>query len=514
MPFASSASSSPPFSASHPLPVTMAVGDGVGPEIMAATVKLLDAVKAPIRTEWITVGEAVYSKGVTSGIDDDGWASINRTNLLLKAPITTPLGKGVKSLNVTMRKTLGLFANVRPVFAYSPFVPALHKKIDLVIIRENEEDLYAGIEHRHTAEVMQCLKLITVPGCERILRYAFEYCVSHGRKKLTCVTKSNIMKLTDGIFQTLFLDMAKQYPQIQCEHQIVDIATARVAAKPQNYDVIVTSNLYGDIISDVAAEVAGSVGLAGSANIGTSSAMFEAIHGSAPDIAGKDIANPAGLFNATVMMLNYKGLRNEASLVHNALLKTLEDGVHTADIYGELTKKKVGTKAFTAEVIARLGEKPKVLIAVDYAAQADGQKARKLVEAPKTALPERPVKPTPVKAFVGTDLFFDWDPPAAKRDPNILAALLQKQAGDKFKLNMVSNRGVIVWPSGHPNTYKVDHWRCRFELVKGPMADAHAGGAEVIALMSRMQAAGLSVIKVENLYNFDGEAGYSKGQGQ
>jgi isocitrate dehydrogenase len=246
-----------------PIPVTVANGDGVGPEIMAATLDVLAAAKVPLAPEHITIGESVYLNGVTSGITSEGWESIARTNLLLKAPITTPLGKGVKSLNVTLRKTLGLFSNVRPVYAYAPFVPSVHPKIDMVIIRENEEDLYAGIEHRHTNEVLQCIKLITIPGCERIMRYAFEYCLTHGRKRLTCVTKSNIMKLTDGAFQQVFEDMAKQYPTIKTDHQIVDIATARVAAKPSSYDVIVTSNLYGDIISDVAAEVAGSVGLAG-----------------------------------------------------------------------------------------------------------------------------------------------------------------------------------------------------------------------------------------------------------
>ena len=513
--------------------MTVANGDGVGPEIMSATLAVLEAAKAPLTYEFINVGEAVYSKGVSSGIDSDGWASIERTNLLLKAPITTPLGKGVKSLNVTMRKTLGLFANVRPVYAYSPFVPSIHPKIDMVIIRENEEDLYAGIEHRHTNEVLQCIKLITIPGCERIMRYAFEYCLSHGRQRLTCVTKSNIMKLTDGAFQQVFEEMAKEYPTIKADHQIVDIATARIAARPGDYDVVVTSNLYGDIISDVAAEVAGSVGLAGSANIGTGAAMFEAIHGSAPDIAGKDMANPCGLLNASIMMLNYLGLHEAATLVHNATLKAIEDGIHTRDILGLRTRKQVGTKLFAQEVIARLGDAPVYLPRADHKAPAQQEAGksdalhRKNVEAPKFKIPEAPLKPVPIKEFVGVDIFVDWDP-STGRNPDVLATELQRACGEDFKLLMISNRGVLVWPNGHPSTYKVDHWRCRFEAKETvKTSDGGAGscnaaaasrdkivGSRLVGLLQRLNEVGLEVIKTENLYNFDGQAGFSKGQGQ
>ncbi len=267
--------------------ITIAHGDGIGPEIMAATLKILNASGAELNYDTIEIGEKVYKKGIESGIEEDSWDPIINNKILLKAPITTPQGGGVKSLNVTMRKTLGLFANVRPCVAYSPYVQTKHPEMDVTVIRENEEDTYGGIEHRQTFEVYQCLKLITLPGTERIVRYAFEYARSQNRKKVTCFTKDNIMKLTDGLFHEIFKTIAKEYPEIESENMIIDIATARLADTPEIFDVVVMPNLYGDIVSDVAAQISGSVGMVGSANIGPSCAMFEAIHGSAPDIAGK-----------------------------------------------------------------------------------------------------------------------------------------------------------------------------------------------------------------------------------
>ncbi|MDX1902499.1 MAG: NADP-dependent isocitrate dehydrogenase, partial [Gammaproteobacteria bacterium] len=328
-------------------PITIAYGDGIGPEITAATLDILTAADAPIESEIIEVGEKIYRAGFTSGIPDTAWESLKRTKILLKGPITTPQGGGYKSLNVTLRKTLGLFANVRPCISYAPFVPTKHPKMNLVIIRENEEGTYAGIEHRQTDEVYQCLKLVTRPGCERIVHYAFEYARKFNRKKVTCLTKDNIMKMTDGIFHQVFNETAAEYPDIQSEHFIIDIGTALVADQPERFDVIVTSNLYGDILSDVAAQVAGSVGLAGSANVGNHVAMFEAIHGSAPDIAGKNIANPSGMLNGAIQMLIHINQPETAELIENAWLKTLEDGIHTRDIYSkEHSTELVGTKEF------------------------------------------------------------------------------------------------------------------------------------------------------------------------
>jgi len=315
--------------------ITVAKGDGIGPEIMDATLAIIQAAGARIDIEEIEIGEKLYSKGILSGIEESSWESLRRTKVFLKAPITTPQGGGVKSLNVTTRKTLGLYANVRPCVSYNPFIKTKHPLMNVVIIRENEEDLYAGIEHRQSDDVYQCLKLITRPGTEKIVRYAFEYARLHNRKKVTCFSKDNIMKLTDGLFHKVFDEIGAEYPDIEKEHWIVDIGAAKLADTPEAFDVIVMANLYGDILSDVAAQIAGSVGLAGSANIGDQCAMFEAIHGSAPRRAGQNMANPSGLLLGAVQMLVHINQPDIAARVHNAWLKTIEDGIHTYDIFSE-----------------------------------------------------------------------------------------------------------------------------------------------------------------------------------
>src|SRR5216117_400662 len=349
------------------VPITVAYGDGIGPEIMEATLHVVKEAGAKLDIERIEIGEKVYLAGSSSGIEASSWDSLRSTKVFLKAPITTPQGGGFKSLNVTVRKTLGLFANVRPCVSYHPFVETKHPVMDVVIVRENEEDLYAGIEHRQTEQVMQCLKLISRPGSEKIVRYAFEYARRYGRRKVTCFTKDNIMKMTDGLFHKVFDEIGSAYPDIEKEHWIVDIGAAKLADSPEAFDVIVMPNLYGDILSDVAAQIAGSVGLAGSANIGERCAMFEAIHGSAPRRAGQNLANPSGLLLAAVMMLVHIDQPVVATRVHNAWLRTIEDGIHTYDIFVEsVSKQKVGTKEFAGAVVERLGKKPHMLKAVNY----------------------------------------------------------------------------------------------------------------------------------------------------
>src|SRR5678810_21934 len=301
--------------------ITVAYGDGIGPEIMQATLDIIQAAGAKLEIEVIEIGEKVYGRGIAEGIEPSAWTSLLKTKVFLKAPITTPQGGGFKSLNVTARKRLNLYANVRPCVSYHPFVETKHPKMDLVIVRENEEDLYAGIEHRQTQQVYQCLKLISRPGSEKIVRYAFEYARRNNRKKVTCFTKDNIMKLTDGLFHKVFDEIAAEYPDIENEHWIVDIGAAKLADTPEAFDVLVMPNLYGDVLSDVAAQIAGSVGLAGSANIGEHVSMFEAIHGSAPRRAGQNLANPSGLLLGAVMMLVHVGLTDHAERVHNAWLR-------------------------------------------------------------------------------------------------------------------------------------------------------------------------------------------------
>jgi len=486
------------------IPITVAYGDGIGPEIMQATLRILEAAGARIEPEIIDIGEKAYLAGNSAGIAPSDWASLRRTRVFLKAPITTPSGGGYKSLNVTVRKTLGLYANVRPCASYAPFVPSAHPKMDVVIVRENEEDLYAGIEHRQTDEVFQCLKLITRPGCERIVRYAFEYARSHGRRKVTCMVKDNIMKMTDGLFQRVFDEIGAEYPEIEKERYIVDIGAARLATRPERFDVIVTPNLYGDILSDIAAEVAGSLGLAGSANIGEQVAMFEAVHGSAPDIAGRDIANPSGLLQAAVMMLVHVGQPEVAARVRNAWLRTIEDGVHTADMHGEHTRSTVGTREFAAAVIERLGTAPRHFAVAAFEDRAPAAPASAPAPASTNTLMRRPVAR---KQMVGVDAFVH----AFDCSPDALAERLSALETPALELQMITNRGVKVWPGGLPETFCTDHWRCRF-VARAPAQTI--GHADIVELLARLTGAGVDVIKTENLCTFDGERGYALGQGQ
>ncbi|ADV63400.1 isocitrate dehydrogenase [Isosphaera pallida ATCC 43644] len=497
------------------IPITVAYGDGIGPEIMAATLIVLKEAGADLEPEVIEIGESIYQRGVSSGIEPTSWESLRRTGVFLKSPVTTPQGGGFKSLNVTIRKGLGLYANVRPCQAYAPFVRTLHPRMDLVIIRENEEDLYAGIEHRQTDEVMQCLKLISRPGCERIVRYAFEFARAHGRTKVTCMTKDNIMKLTDGLFHQVFDEIGRDYPELKQDHLIIDIGAARLADTPEIFDVIVTPNLYGDILSDIAAQVAGSVGLAGSANIGDHGAMFEAIHGSAPTIAGKNLANPSGLLQAAVMMLVHLGLGELATTIRNAWLRTLEDGLHTADIAGTLTKTTVGTLEFAQAVVERLGQRPERLKPASF--EADNPDpipapahppslTRAPAPSPAAALPAYRRAPETSKTLVGVDLFLNW----REGSPEDLGRTLSKSATPKLTLCMITNRGVKVWPNGLPETFCTDHWRCRFMSERQEPIDHR----DILELYQRVIQSGFDVIKTENLCLFDGVPGFALGQGQ
>lgn len=492
--------------------ITIAYGDGIGPEIMESTLKILKASNAALSFDIIEVGKNIYEKGFSSGLMPSAFDSIAGTRILLKAPITTPQGGGYKSLNVTLRKKLGLFANVRPVSSFAPFVATKHPKMDVVIIRENEEDLYAGIEYRQSEQTVECLKLVTRLGCEKIVRYAFEYAINNNRKKVTCFSKDNIMKMTDGLFHKVFDEIAKEYPEIKSEHYIIDIGTARLAAKPEIFDVIVTMNLYGDIISDVAAEISGSVGLAGSANIGSDYAMFEAIHGSAPDIADQNIANPTGLINAAIMMLIHIGQVETASTIRNALYKTIEDGIHTPDIYNEKTsKEKVGTKEFTDAVIARLGEAPSQLPIANF-------ENKKTSEAPKILAPQSAEKE--IRTLIGFDLFIEWND-----EFDALLNLLNKLESEKLEVKMISAKGLLMWPHldkhNKPN-YPKGQTILRFigkditgksssDVIDASKTISHNDIIEMLEIFIKNN---VDFVKYEGLYLFNGKAGYSSGQGE
>ncbi len=477
------------------IPITVAFGDGIGPEIMAATLLILEEAGAPLDLHVIEIGEKIFLKGIPTGIEPSSWETIRRTKAFLKAPITTPQGGGFKSLNVTVRTTLGLYANVRPCVAYAPFIKTKHPGMDVVIVRENEEDLYAGIEYRQSPDVCKSLKLISRPGSEKIIRYAFEYARHYNRKKVTCFVKDNIMKITDGLFHQVFDEIAKEYPGIENESWIVDIGAAKLADTPEVFDVIVMPNLYGDILSDVAAQISGSVGLAGSANIGNHGAMFEAIHGSAPRRAGQNLANPSGLLLASVAMLVYLGENEVAERIHNGWLRTIEEGIHTYDIFKEKTsKEKVGTKEFAEAVVKFLGEKPQTLQAISYKGSSKF-----------AALSQRTFGKEVKRQLVGVDIFVYSHDTAES-----FVKLTPSHAWSPLTLHMISNRGARLWPHGHPETFCVDQWRLRFmhKDKKAPVTYP-----EILKILQEVHDKGYDIIGTEHLYLFDGSPAFSAPEG-
>ncbi len=471
---------------SQKIPIAIARGDGIGPEVMEATLSILDAAGAEIEIHEVEIGEKVYLKGVQTGIEQKTWEIIRNTAAFLKAPITTPQGGGFKSLNVAIRTMLGLYANVRPCISYAPFISTKHPEMDLVVIRENEEDLYAGIEYQQTPEACHAIKLISEPGSEKIIRYAFEYAACHGRKKVTCFVKDNILKISDGLFHRTFNRIAKEYPQIEHDHWIVDIGAAKFSDTPENFDVVVLPNLYGDILSDVGAQISGSIGLVGCANIGDHGAMFEAIHGSAPRRAGKNVANPSALLLAAVQLLEHIGQVETGRLIHNAWLKTIEEGIHTYDIYNNGTSSsQVGTADFGKAVIERLGKKPEKLNAV--------KEAPTQLMKPKQY---RRSQSSQKRELVGTDIYL-------YSETDIENAVLEHNWGD-FKIELMTNRGAVIFPNRMQETFTIDQWRVRLTHKSGVCKQE-----EIVSLLGAFIKQGFDVIRTEHLYMFDGTPTYS-----
>lgn len=481
--------------------ITVAYGDGIGPEIMEATLFILKEAKARIHVETVEIGKRLYEQGHTSGIAPYSLDHIRRTKAFLKAPITTPQGGGYKSLNVTLRRMFGLYANIRPCISYAPYIPTLHPNLDVVIIRENEEDLYTGIENRPTATAYESLKLITQQGCEKITSFAFNFALAQGRKKITCMTKDNIMKFTDGLFHKVFDTMAPHFPEITAEHYIVDIGAARLANRPETFDMVLTENMYGDILSDITAEASGSVGLAGSANIGDHYAMFEAIHGSAPKHAGEDTANPSGLLNAAIMMLVHLGQAKTAATIRNAWLKTLEDGIHTYDIYNEKTsQQRVGTRAFAKAVAARLGQTPATLPVAQFNDTIAPVQKREI------ALPAAFSEGT--KTWVGVDIAFEWQGDDTQQLASTLLKATKKTA---LQLQFISNRGLKIWPGEAKMPTVGDYWRARF-FPAGP--DKTTTHKALAALLAALDSHAIAYTKIENLYLYGDMPGFSLAQGE
>jgi isocitrate dehydrogenase len=489
--------------------IALASGDGIGPEIMDATLDLLRAAGVMDHAEFrpVDMGAAVFAKGNSRGMTDEAIRTVEDCGILFKGPMETPKGGGGKSINVTARKLWNAYANLR-VFKTLPGVETVYSKaglaIDMCIVRENIEDTYGGVEHRLSNDVIQCKRLMSAPGCDEVHRFAFQTARRLGLKTVHCGHKANIMKLTDGLFLDRFRAVARDFPEVQTQDVIVDALCMNLVVKPQTFQMVVLPNLQGDIVSDLCAGLVGGLGFAPSANIGNHISIFEAVHGTAPDIAGRGIANPTSLILSGLMMLRHLGMVRHAALIENALLATLEAGVRTGD-FGDKRTPPVGTKAFVQAIVDRLGEKPRT---VPAAPVPEGS-------APTYARPPRPMGQQVIRTFknvvthvVGCDIYLD-----SPLSPLSLAEEMNRAAADTpFKLTLISNRGTQVWPTGSVYTECVDYYRVRFELKDG-VAPGSFGQSRAIALLDRIAEA-FTVCGYELLRTFDGVKGFSLAQGQ
>ncbi|HUM07331.1 MAG TPA: NADP-dependent isocitrate dehydrogenase [Acidocella sp.] len=478
--------------------VTALPGDGIGPEVMAATIRILDAAGAPIDWEYAEAGAEAFKKGIITGVPRETLDSISRNKLALKSPLETPVGFGGKSANVTMRKYFELYANIRPVRELPGITtPFSGRGIDMVIVRENVEDVYAGIEHMQTTTVAQCLKLMTAPGCERIIRAAYGLAQAEERKTVTVATKANIMKLTEGMMKRMGEKVAAEFPDIKPGHIIIDNCAHQLVIKPEAFDVIVTSNMNGDIISDLAAGLVGGLGIAPSSNLGDHAAMFEAVHGSAPDIAGKGLANPTALLSAAIMLLRHIAAFDVAEKVEQALFITLAEG---KNLTGDLAPRGhgVGTAAFTDQVIANLG-------------RFSAMKSRTYNKFELKTWPELTAHTEPTtRELVGIDVFLETDLGAEE-----LGKTLEAIAQDSpFTLSGISNRGVQVYPPTGGFTFLVDHFACRF-MFKNPISltDSTSSGQPEISYLVQRLGAKFTWMHIEKLQRFDGKDAFERPQG-
>jgi isocitrate dehydrogenase len=481
--------------------IAVAKGDGIGPEIMQAVLSIFEAAKVPLEYEYVEMGKWVFDKGYSNGMTPEAQQAIELLGILFKGPMETPKGKGVKSVNVTARKTWNTYANKR-VFQTLHGVDTVFSKagipIDITIVRENIEDTYGGIEHMLTHDVALSRRFITRPGSMQVIKYAFEMAKKKGTKRITCGHKANIMKITDGLFLECFYEVAKEYPELKADDVIVDDLCMKLVTRPDSFDVVVLTNLQGDIVSDLCAGLVGGLGFAPSANIGDHIAIFEAVHGTAPDIAGKNIANPTALLLSGFAMLRHLGLMRSAATIENALLYTLEQGVRTGD-FGDRSKTALNTTEFSQAIINNFGKQP-------------AQNARPMLD-------DMPATPTMFKLsenammitkeiqeekIVGVDLFIE-----SEEQPNVVAEKALSLTGDLFKLITISNRGTQVWPKGSKFTNLVQQYCCRFESV----GDEAVTQTDVLELYKRISGA-FKVCSTEVLNMWDGKKAYSLAQGQ
>lgn len=483
---------------SNPIKIAVAQGDGIGPEIMNAVIEVFNAAKVNLEYEYIDMGKSFFEQGFSSGMTDEAKQKVEQLGILFKGPMETPKGKGMKSINVTARKTWSTYANRRH-FQSLPGVDTVFSRagipVDITIVRENIEGTYGGVEHLNTHDVAICRRIITRPGCEQVIRFAFEMARREGFKKVTCAHKANIMKLTDGMFLETFQNIAAEYPEITSNDIIVDDLAMKLVARPQEFQIVVLTNLQGDIMSDLCAGLVGGLGFAPSANVGDYISIFEAVHGTAPDIAGKLMANPTSLLLSGLMMLRHLGFVNQAADIENALRYTLEQGAHTAD-FGDRTIPALNTNEFAAAIIANLGKKPEFSlprVAVGGVKQFEkptAPAAQKIMISANSA----------EKHITGVDVFIECVTSGQILAENIKTILTNNQ-----KLLTVSNRGTLVWPSGSVFTECVNHYCLRIEGVSTQQ--------EIYDLMAKISAH-YFVPSHEVLCNHGNKAGYSLAQGQ
>lgn len=472
--------------------VTLIPGDGIGPEVTEAARRIVDATGVKIDWDLQEAGAEVFKQGLATGVPDATIDSIERTRCVLKGPLETPVGFGEKSANVTLRKLFETYANVRPV-REMPGVPTPYtgRGIDLVVVRENVEDLYAGIEHMQTPDVAQSLKLISRKGCEKVINLAYALAEAEGLTNVACATKANIMKMSEGMMKRTFEEIAPSHPDIDSWHVIVDNCAHQLVKKPEQFQMIITTNMNGDILSDLTSALVGGLGFAPSANLGTDIAIFEAVHGSAPKYAGKDVINPTAMILSAVLMLRHLGELEAAAQIENAVMATLASGVRTRDVMGD--EGSVGTRAYTEAIIANLG---------NSAAEWEVREVKRIdmpVPRPGTAF----IVPDSVE-LIGADIFLQTEEPAA----TVGEAAQALAEGTALELKMISNRGTQVWPQSNAEVDAIDVMRARFITRSGVVTSN-----DILELLARLDER-FTWVHVEKLRMFDGEPSFTRAQGE
>ncbi len=476
--------------------VTLISGDGIGPEVTGAACKIIDATGVSIQWEVCEAGAAVFKKGLGTGVPQETIDSIVRNKVALKGPLETPIGFGEKSANVTLRKLFETYGNIRPVREIPGVqTPYSGRNIDLVIVRENLEDLYAGIEHMQTPNVAQCLKVISRKGCEKIVRLAFEFARSEGRQTLHCATKANIMKLSEGMLKRTFEEIAPEYPDIEAQHIIIDNCAHQLVKKPEQFDVIVTTNMNGDIISDLGSALIGGLGFAPGANIGDDFAIFEAVHGSAPKYAGQNTINPTAVLLSSLMMLRHLGEFDAANTIEHALYVTLGQGILTRDV-ALSGHAPASTTAFTDAIIRNLGQKHPTYCERPY----------KPIVLPKVSKAPDLIH-VKERKVMGVDVFIE-----TTLTPEQLGKNVEKLCESTcFYLKFVSSRGVKCYPDAQTQgTDFVDQARCRFFLKNTSQEVLDHMILELLEKIGSVHKWG----HVEKLHEFDGKPAFTKPHGE